>query len=195
LVSEDLFKIDTGTSIENLQELAVAAGKLDIKGRKDIVSFATSADKVFTALGDDLEGTAEEIATNVGKIAGLFGLEQEFGIGIGIEKVGSGLNELAAKSKAAAPAILDFTQRMAGFADILKVSDVQALGAFFDEGGQSIEIASTTLNKLLPDLALNFEKFASVAGKTPEEFKKIAETSPIEALKLVLHCLISIRYY
>jgi len=185
LISEDLFKIDTKTSITNLQELVEAGGRLGITGVANLKGFAEAADKVFVALGDDLEGSADEISTNLGKIASNFGLEAEFGIAEAIEKVGSGINTLSAESKAGAPAILDFTNRMAGFSEVLKLSDVQALGAFFDEGGQSIEVASTTLNKLLPSLANNFEKFSSIAGKTPEEFKKIAEEAPIEALKLV----------
>ena len=184
-LSQELLKIDTRTSVENLQELASAAGRLGITGTENIIGFAEAADKVFVALGDDLEGSAEEIATNLGKISSLFGLESEFGVQEGIEKVGSGINELAANSKASAPAILDFTQRMAGLADVLELSDVQSLGALFDESGQSIEVASTTLLKLLPKLATDYEKFADVAGMLPEEFRKVAEESPIEALKLV----------
>lgn len=184
-LSLELLKIDTRTPIAELQKLAVAAGRLGIRGKEDIEAFVEAADKAFVSLGDDLGGTADEIATRIGKISSLFGLEEEFGIGIGIEKVGSGINELAANSKAAAPAILDFTNRLAGFADVLDIKDVQALGALFDEAGQSSEVAASTLLKLLPKLASKFEDFAKVAGKTPEEFRAIAESSPIDALKLV----------
>lgn len=184
-ISKELLNIDTRTSITNLQELASAAGRLGITGKDNIVGFAQAADKVFVALGDDLDGTAEEIATNLGKISSLFGLEQEFGIEGGIERVGSGLNELSANSKASAGNIQNFTNRMAGLSSILELKDVQALGALFDESGQSMEVASSTLNKLLPDLAKDFKRFAGVAGLAPEEFKKIAEEAPIEALKLV----------
>lgn len=184
-LSQELLKIDTRTAITNLQELASAAGRLGIEGEKNILAFAESADKVFVALGDDLEGTAEEIATNLGKISNLFGLEQEFGVAVGIEKIGSALNELSASGASGADFILDFTQRMAGLSEIVEIADVTALGALFDETGQSAEVASSTLLKLLPDLAKNFESFAEVAGLTPKAFKKIAEDSPIEALKLV----------
>jgi hypothetical protein len=184
-LSQELLKIDTRTSITELQELASAAGRLGITGKKDLIGFATAADKVFVALGDDLEGTAEEIATNLGKISSLFGLEQEFGIEEGIERVGSGLNELSAKSKASAGAISNFTTRMAGLSSVLELQDVQALGALFDETGQSAEVASSTMIKLLPELSKDFKRFAKVAGVAPKLFKEIAEESPIEALKLV----------
>lgn len=184
-LSQELLKIDTRTSITNLQELASAAGRLGIQGTQNVIDFAQAADKVFVALGDDLEGTAEEIATNLGKISSLFGLESEFGVGEGIERVGSALNELSASSKANAGNIQDFTNRLAGLAGVLEVEDVTALGALFDEAGQSMEVASSTILKLLPELSKDFERFAEVAGMPAEEFKSIAENSPIEALKLV----------
>ncbi len=184
-LSTELFKIDTRTSIAALQELAVAAGRLGIEGKDNIVGFVKAADVAFVALGDDLGGTADEIATSLGKVSNLFGLESELGIEKGILAVGSGLNELSANSKASAGAIADFTSRTSGLANIVELSDIQALGAFFDEAGQSIEVSSSTLGKLLPAIGKDLEKFSEIAGLTVEEFKAIADTSPIEALKLV----------
>lgn len=184
-LSQELQKIDTRSSVTELQELASAAGRLNIEGSENIQGFVRSADKAFVALGDDLDGTAEEIATNIGKIAGVYGDEKEFGIEKSILKVGSSINELAGKSKAAAAPILDFQQRLAGLGNLISSSDSAALGAFFDEGGQSIEVASSTLNTLLPKLASNYKEFAKTAGMTAEEFKSLAERSPIEALKSV----------
>lgn len=184
-LSQELLKIDTRSSITSLQELASAAGRLGVEGKANILEFAEAADKVFVALGDDLEGTAEEIATNLGKVSSLFGLEDEFGVGGGIERVGSSFNELSANSKASAGAIQNFTNRMAGLSEVLELEDVTALGALFDETGQSAEVAASTLIKLIPDLSKNVEGFAEVAGMTAEEFKSIAENSPIEALKAV----------
>lgn len=184
-LSQELLKIDTRTAIGNLQELASAAGRLGIEGTQNIIDFTTAADKVFVALGDDLEGTAEEIATSLGKISGLFGLEDEFGTGGGIERVGSAFNELSANGKASAGAIQNFTNRMAGLAEVLELSDVTALGALFDESGQSMEVASSTLIKLLPEMSKRFEDFAETANMTPEAFKAMAESSPIDALKAV----------
>lgn len=186
-LSVELFKIDTRTSITALQELASAAGRLGIKGKENILGFVTSADKAFVALGDDLGGTAEEIATNLGKIAGIYGDEQEFGIEEAINKTGSAINSLASNSKASAGDILDFTNRMAGVSSQANISqtDIQALGAMFAESGQSIEVASTTLNTLLPKLSENQEEFAKTAGMTSEAFGELLKNNPIEALKAV----------
>ena len=184
-LSQELLKFDTKTSVTELQGLAAAAGSLNVEGEQNIIGFVESADKAFVALGDDLGGTSQEIATSIGKIAGVFGDEAKFGIGEAINKVGSSINELAGKSKAAAAPILDFTQRMAGLGNLISSADANALGAFFDEGGQSVEVASSTLNTLLPKMAQNYKDFAKTAGMSAEEFKKLAEESPVEALKAV----------
>jgi DNA repair exonuclease SbcCD ATPase subunit len=185
-INEELLKIDTRTSITELQGLAVAAGKLNIP-KEEIVDFVKSIDMAFVALGDDLDGTATEIGTTLGKIASTFGDEEKFGIGNAIERVGSTINELAAKSKAGAANIVEFTKRMAGVSSVAGIAsaDIAALGALFDESGQSIEVSSTVLNKLLPKLSSDFERFAGVAGMTNEEFKKLVANNPVEALKAV----------
>jgi TP901 family phage tail tape measure protein len=186
-LSKSLLNIDTRTSISNLQELAVAAGRLGITGKENLLSFAESADKVFVALGDDLSGTADEIATNLGKIADVFGASDAFGLSTSIEMTGSALNELSANSKANAGDILDFTNRLAGIGSQagLTIPQVQALGALFSDTGQSVEVAATTLNVLLPKLADNQKKYAEVAGLTAEEFGKLLQNNPLEALTAV----------
>ena len=186
-LSKSLLTIDTRTSVENLQELAVAAGRLGIKGIEDIASFAEVADRVFVALGDDLGGTADEIATSLGKIADNFGASSQYGLSAAIEMTGSALNELSANSKANAGDILDFTNRLSGVGAQagLTIPQVQALGALFSDTGQSIEVASSTLNILLPKLAENQAEFAKVAGLTADEFANLLKNNPLEALTAV----------
>jgi len=181
-VSLAMLKIDTKTAVSELQELISAGGRLGIEGTKNLVDFATSADKVFVALGDDLEGSAEEIATKLGKISSLFGLDVEFGIGGGIERVGSIINELAATSKAAAQPLLDFTARVAGFSDVLKIEEVAAFGTIFDEGGVSMEVAASTMNKVLPNMVNDITHLAKVTGLSKKEFKELLKSNPAQAL-------------
>ena len=186
-LSLSLFDIDTRTSINELQGLASAAGRLGIEGTENILGFVNSADKIFVALGDDLDGTAEEIATGLGKIADQFGLIEQFGIEGGIERVGSVINELAANSKASAGAIFDFTNRLAGVASQAGITqpEIAALGTLFDDAGQSMEVAATVISQLLPILSANQEKFAKTAGLTAEEFSNLLANNPIGALKAV----------
>ncbi|MDD1475260.1 phage tail tape measure protein, partial [Dolichospermum sp. ST_sed4] len=100
-----------------------------------VVAFVEQADKLFVSLGDTLSGTAEEIGRTVGKIASIFGLTKQFGVGESINKVGSALNELGANSKATEGNMIDFINRLAGVANQAGISlpNVAALGALFDE--------------------------------------------------------------
>lgn len=185
-LAEELLKIDTRTSVNEILALATAGGRLGLSGR-ELIEFTESADKAFVALGDSLEGSSEEIAVNLGKIASVFGVEEEFGVAESIEKIGSSLNDLGAKSKANEGRIQDFTNRISGVAvqANLSIPEVQALGALFDETGQSIEVAGSTINKLLPAIGKNTTRFAKIAGKDIKEFEELVANKPLEALKAV----------
>lgn len=185
-LAQELLKIDTRTSVTALLELATAGGRLGLSGR-ELLDFTEQTDKAFVALGDSLEGTAEDIGLSLGKIASVFGVEQEFGIGEAINKIGSSLNELGARSKAQEGNIQNFTNRLAGVGSAanLSVPEVQALGALFDESGQSMEVAASTFNTLLPAIGKDTKKFAKIAGLDIKEFEKLVTDKPLEALKQV----------
>lgn len=185
-LAKEIIAIDTKTSVTNLLALATAGGRLGLEGQ-ELIDFTKQTDKAFVSLGDSLDGSAEDIGLTLGKLAGNFKLEEKFGIGDAINKIGSVLNELGATTKAQEEPIIDFTQRLAGVAVQAKISlpDIAALGALFDESGVSIEVAATTFNKLLPAIGKDVERFAAIAGMNVEEFRKVVEKDAFEALKLV----------
>ncbi len=75
-MNQKLLQIDTRTSIESLDELAGAAGRLGISAERDIIGFVDAADKINTALGDDLgEGAIDAI----GKMTMVFGEDKTKG--------------------------------------------------------------------------------------------------------------------
>lgn len=186
-LTKELLKIDTRTGTEGLMQLATAAGRLNITGKENIKSFVENADKVFVALNDSLSGNAEEIATNLGKIASAFNLEEKYGIGESISRVGSTINELGSTSKAAEGPIMDFVTRLQGISAASNIAypDLAALGALFDENGQSMEVAATTFNTFLPAIGKDLAKFAKIAGMNVEDFKKVVEKDAFAALKLI----------
>lgn len=185
-LAAEVIKIDTTSSVTELLELASAAGRLGLEGQ-DIIDFTREADKAFVALGDSLTGSAEEIALTLGKLASSFNLEEEFGIGDAINRIGSVINELGATTKASEGPIIDFTKRLAGVASQAGISlpDIAALGALFDANGQSMEVAATTMQKLLPEMGKNVSKFAKTAGMNIEDFSALLRDKPFEALKAV----------
>lgn len=184
--AKEIIKIDTRTSVTALLELATAGGRLGLKGQ-ELIDFTRSADMAFVALGDSLEGSAEDIALTLGKLGSSFGLEEQYGVGESITRIGSVLNDLGAKTKATEGPIVDFTARLAGVASQAGITlpEIAALGALFDANGQSMEIAATTFQKLLPDMGANVEQFAKVAGMNVEEFSALLRDKPFAALQAV----------
>ena len=55
-LNEDLKKMDTRTSREELNQLAGTAGRLGITSKADILEFVDAANQIKVALGDDLGG-------------------------------------------------------------------------------------------------------------------------------------------
>lgn len=184
--AKEIIKIDTRTSVTALLELATAGGRLGLKGQ-ELIDFTRSADMAFVALGDSLEGSAEDIALTLGKLGSSFGLEEQYGVGESITRIGSVLNDLGAKTKATEGPIVDFTARLAGVASQAGITlpEIAALGALFDANGQSMEVAATTFQKLLPDMGANVEQFAKVAGMNVEEFSALLRDKPFAALQAV----------
>lgn len=184
--AKEIIKIDTRTSVTALLELATAGGRLGLKGQ-ELIDFTRSADMAFVALGDSLEGSAEDIALTLGKLGSSFGLEEQYGVGESITRIGSVLNDLGAKTKATEGPIVDFTARLAGVASQAGITlpEIAALGALFDANGQSMEVAATTFQKLLPDMGANVEQFAKVAGMNVDEFSALLRDKPFAALQAV----------
>ena len=196
---EQLKGLDTRTSIQGLLEISQAAGRLsigkelveagDLDGAvQEILAFTESVDKVFVALGDDLEGSADEIATTLGKIAGVLGLEAEFGVAEGLERIGSAVNELAANTRATATPIIDITKRLQGIASTTDVaaSDIIGLAATLDILGQRSESSSTAVTTLFLNIGEDLPKFAKVAGLSLQEFSDIVREDSNEAFLRVL---------
>lgn len=185
-LTESLKKLNTKTPINELLGLAEAGGRINLTG-KELENFVKQTDIAFVALGDSLEGSAEEIGLILGKIAGNFDLDKKYGIGTSISKIGSSLNELGANSKATEAPMVDFIKRLAGVSQQAGIAlpDLAALGALFDENGQSVEISATTFNTLLPAIGKDVERFAKIAGVNVTDFRKIVEEDAFEALVLV----------
>ena len=185
-LAQEIIKIDTRTSVTALLELAVAGGRLGLTGQT-LIEFTEAADMAFVALGDSLDGSAEDIALTLGKLGSSFGLEEKYGVAGSLTRIGSVLNDLGAKTKATEGPIVEFTARLAGVASQsgITLPEVAALGALFDANGQSLEVAATTFQKLLPDMGANVEKFAEVAGMDVDKFAELLRDKPFAALQAV----------
>ena len=180
-LNEDLKKIDTRTSREELNQLAGSAGRLGISSKDAILEFVDAADKIKVALGDDLgEGAVDQI----GKLAMAFGEDERMGLRGAMLATGSAVNELAQNSSAQAGYLVDFTARVAGFGKQLGLTQAQIMGfgAVMDENMLRDEMASTAFGNMLTKMQTDTEKFARIAGMEVKEFTRLLNEDANQAI-------------
>ena len=171
-LNEDLKKMDTRTSREELNELAGAAGRLGKTSKRDILEFVEAGNMIKVALGDDLgEGAIDK----VGKLAMAFGEDDKMGLRGAMLATGSAVNELAQNSSAQAGYLVDFTARVAGFGKQLGLTQAQIMGfgAVMDENLLRDEMAATAFGNMLTKMQTDTEKFARIAGMEVKEFTRL----------------------
>ncbi len=180
-LNEDLKKMDTRTSREELNDLAGAAGRLGKTAKQDILEFVDAGNMIKVALGDDL---GEDAIDKVGKLAMAFGEDEKMGLRGAMLATGSAVNELAQNSSAQAGYLVDFTARVAGFGKQLGLTQAQIMGfgAVMDENLLRDEMAATAFGNMLTKMQLDTEKFAKIAGMNVKEFTKLLNEDANEAI-------------
>lgn len=180
-LNEDLKKMDTRTSREELNELAGAAGRLGITGKEGILDFVEAGNMIKVALGDDLgEGAIDK----VGKLAMAFGEDENMGLRRAMIATGSAINELAQNSSAQAGYLVDFTARVAGFGKQLGLTQAQIMGfgAVMDENLLRDEMAATAFGNMLTKMQTDTAKFAKIAGMDVKKFTDLLNTDANAAI-------------
>jgi len=169
-----LNKISTRTSRMELLGLAEQAGRLGKTSVKDVEGFVEVANRLKVALGDDL---GESQIQDVGKLVTTYKVGAETGKEFegAMEALGSSINEVSASGSNQASFLVDYMNRMAGVAPQAKLSAADNLGyaATFDELGQSVEVTSTAMNKVLLDMFKNPGEYAKIAGISIKDFNKL----------------------
>ena len=188
----DLFKkMDTRTSREQLNQLAYEAGKLGIKGVKDVAAFVDASDKINVALGDVLGDGA---MVTIGKMAGVYaGSTKELADASGdlskqMLAIGSAVNELGKLSTANEHYLVDFAGRMGGIAVQAGLSADQVLGfaSALDQDMQKVEMSATAFQKFIGQIMKKPGEFAAQAGMAVADFSQLVRTDLNEALFRVL---------
>lgn len=180
-MNEDFKRMDTRTSREQLNALAGAAGRLGITNKKMIEEFVDGADKINVALGDDLgEGAVDKI----GKLAHMFGEDENKGLRGAMLATGSAVNDLAQSSSANAGYIVDFTADLSGVAIQAGLTQAQIMGlaSALDQNMQEEATASTVFSQLITKMYQEPARFATLAGEDVKEFTKLLKTNANEAL-------------
>lgn len=181
-LAKNLKTFDTRTPRSELLGLAEVAGRLGIKGVKDIEGFVRAADMINVSLGDVL-GDPEAVMRDLGKLTDTFGIQAAYGIEESLLRVGSAINELGMASTANEGYMVEFAKRMGGIAPLAKITieDILGLGATLDSLGQTSEVSTTALSKLFISMAKNADVYAKYARMEVNDFVKLLNEDANEA--------------
>ncbi|SDE20126.1 phage tail tape measure protein, TP901 family, core region [Dyadobacter soli] len=187
-LNKDLEAIDTRTPVEQLRQLAAVAGKLGYGSREDVLAFVKAADVLNVALGEDLGGNVEETLNDIGKLVAIFGLEEEFGIEKSMLKIGSAINTVGASSQANEGYLVQWAKRFAGIAPNagISIADTLGMAAAADILGQSSELSSTNIGKMVIAMGKDVPYFARIASMQVKDFSTLLKTDGNEAFLRVL---------
>ncbi len=183
-LNEEIRKIDTRTAQIELLELARVAGKLGIRGSKEILGFVDATDKIKVALAEDLGGDTEEAVRQLGKLVDIFKLTKDFTMEDSLIKIGSAMNALGASGTANEGYMLEFTKRVAGVAPTagIAIDKILGIATTLDELGQSSEVSGTAINQVISNMFKKTADYAHVAGMELQDFTDLMNKDANEAL-------------
>lgn len=191
LLNEELKKLDTRSSAEELLNLSRIAGKLGITDAKEILGFVKATDQIGVALKEDLGGNVEDAVRELGKLADIFQLKSELGMEQALLKIGSAINELGMASTANEAYLVAFAKRTAGIAPIAGVSiqNILGLAATLDSLGQSAEVSSTAYSQMMTRMNKKTTEFARIAKLDLGEFTRLLREDANEAMLRVFESM------
>ena len=185
-LSKELSKIETRTSIEELNNLAYAGAKLGVT-TKDLAGFVRAADQVNVALKEDL---GDEALTALAKITEVSGLIDKYGVEDAMLRTGSAIFRLASTSTASSGKIVDFSKRLLALGDAasLTTPDILAIGSAVDSMALEPEVAATAFGKLVVELRKGTSSIEKDLGIAQGSLKKMVEEGRgMEAIQTIFH--------
>lgn len=170
VLANEIKHIDTRTSVEEMTNLAYAAGKLGVKGVSDVLSFVRAADQIKVALGEQL-GDGAAAVEQIYKVANVMGDIDQYGMENALEKVGSSINYLTMQTQATAQPMIDMMKRLAGVGRQAGMSTADLVGwaGATNALGQNTELAATALSRVMVQLSKNHKAVAQALNMTEEE--------------------------
>jgi len=156
-LANSLAKIDTRSSVHELNNLAYAGAKLGMQehgGVAALESFVKAADKVNVALKEDL---GDDALVAMSKLVEVMGLIPKMGIEKSMDAAGSAIFTLSTSSTATGANIIEFSKRLMGLANVSHVTTAEllALGSASDAMGLMPEVSSTAFNKVFTNIQSN----------------------------------------
>ena len=170
-LNAEMEKMNTRTSIIELNKYAEDAGKLGMKTIEDIMGYVRGADQINVALSDIGDGATLVLS----KLSSIFGIKDELGTEQALLSIGSTITELSQNCTASSAYLANFARRMGGVgkAADMTLPQLIAIGAVLDANGQAAEMSATAVSKLIMDAYKESDKFAKALNLNAEQFKKV----------------------
>lgn len=186
-LTKNLAKIDTRTTIQELNDIAYAGAKLGLGkyGIEGLEGFVNAANQVNVALKEDLGADA---LTALSKITEVMGLIPKMGVERSMLAVGSAMFQLSATSTATSGNIVEFTKRLTGMARTAGITTDQllAIGSAADAMYLMPEVASTAFSKLINSLQTNHNLIEKALEIEPGTINNLYSTGhTMDALVLI----------
>ena len=189
-LTTNLAKLDSITSTADLLKIAEEAGRFGVSGAKGVEEFTKSVNLLAIALGDEMGGGVEHIATLVAQLSNvMYGATND---GEVMAKrflaIGNSLNALANSGAATAEDIANVAQRMSSFLRPLGFTQAEILGisSALLESGINAERGATAFARIQNILRRNFMDVAKTIGMDAREFVALLDTKPVEAFNMVV---------
>ena len=197
-LSDNLAKLDTRTPIQDLMDMAAAAGQLGLHTEEDVRGFTEAANMLHVALPE----MGEEGATEMMKVALATGevnkirkqmedgtVQGSSATAVAMEKIASTIDRLRATTAAAAQPVADFVRRVGavGAQSGITVDQVAALGATVDELGMGTEMAATAISRMIPAIKNHAFDIAQAIGVTPKTIRDLYDSG--KAMDVILMIL------
>lgn len=155
-LATNLAKIDTRSSVKELNDLAYVGAKLGFGnlGSDALESFVKSALKVNNALKEDL---GEDSMMAISKLVEVMGLIPKMGVEKAMDSAGSAIFKLSSTSTATGANIIEFSKRLMGLANVshILVPELLGLASASDALGLMPEVSATAFNKVFTSIQSN----------------------------------------
>ncbi|WP_304238467.1 phage tail tape measure protein [Jiulongibacter sediminis] len=178
-VYERLSKINTETSRDQLKELVLVAGDLNV-ATDDVQAFVEAADKLEIVFKRDFEGVGNA-STEIAKLKDTFAETKELEIQEAFARIGSALKVLNDEGPATTKGMTEFLARIGQLPDAFKpaIQDTAALAAVFEEANISAQISSGGITNVLLTASKYGGEFGEMFGMAKDEFLSWMSSDPI----------------
>jgi len=181
---EQLKKLDTRTSLTALVDISNIVAKKGV-AKEEIVGITQALDQLFVLLGKEI-GQPEEATASIVKLISIFNKDGKV-TADRVREIGTEMFKLTTNGVATGAFLIDFAERVGAVRGItgLTLPNILGLGAALEQLGQKREVAGTAAIQLVTKIFSDVEKFSKAAKLSVEDFRKLLEKNPFEALVAV----------